>query len=219
MDFNAARRHMIESQIRPNRVSDPVLLAALADVPREAFAPKSLQGVAYVDEALAVADGRHMMEPRVMARLLQAAEIKPTDAVLEIGCGAGYAAAVVSRIASSVVALECDPDLARQATEILHGLGMDTVCVVEGPLGEGYSGQAPYDVIFINGSVPEIPEGITAQLAEGGRLVAVVGGDRRNRPGVGVLCRMAGGVTFGRDIFDAVAPPLPGFGEPAAFRL
>ncbi len=219
MDFNAARRHMIESQIRPNRVTDPVLLAALASVPREAFAPKPLQGVAYVDEALAVADGRHMMEPRVMARLLQAAEIKPTDAVLEIGCGTGYAAAVASRIASSVVALECDPDLARQATEIFHGLGMDTVCVVEGPLNEGYSGQAPYDVILINGSIPEIPEGITAQLAEGGRLVAVVGGNTRNRPGVGVLCRMAGGVTFGRDIFDAGTPPLPGFGKPAAFQL
>jgi len=217
MNFDTARQHMIHNQVQANRVTNGAVLAALARVPREAFVPKSLESVAYVDEALDIGGGRHLMEPMVLARLLQAADIKPTDAVLEIGTGTGYAAAVMAPIASSVVALECDPALAAQAAEIMTAQGFDTVAVVKGPLGEGFAAQAPYDVIFINGSVPDVPKAILDQLAEGGRLVAVVAEKARNRPGRGVIYRMAGGVVSSRDLFDAGTPFLPGFEQKAGF--
>ena len=143
MDFEAARRNMVEGQIRPNRVTDPSLLSALAEVPREAFVPEALKSLAYVDEDLAVGGGRHIMKPMVLARLIQEARIKPTDVVLQIGCGAGYAAAVLARMASTVVALESDARLAEQAASTLSGLGIDTVAIVEGPLEKAIRSSRP----------------------------------------------------------------------------
>lgn len=215
-DFAAARHNMVESQVKPNRVTDPLVIEAIADLPREEFVPDGLQGVAYVDEALAVGGGRYLMEAMIMARLLQAALVQPDDMALIVGCGCGYEAAALSRLAGTVVALEDDKTVAEHANQALLGQGIDTVAVVEGDLAGGYPSQQPYDVIFINGSVAEIPSALTAQLAEGGRLVAVVG---CGALGKATLVTKYDGVVSARHIFDAGTPALPGMTVTKAFSF
>ncbi len=216
MDFATARHNMVESQIRPNRVTDPLVLSAMAELPRETFVPKALRGIAYVDEDIAIGPGRYLMEPMVLALLLQAADVRSTDVVLDIGCGTGYAAAVLARMASTVVALESDAGLAARAAETLAELEIDTVDVVRGRLDEGYPKQAPYDVIFFGGAVSRVPPAITDQLAEGGRLAAVIAGDG---PGKGTLLTRHGGAVSRREMFDGGTPFLPGFAPEAAFTF
>jgi len=212
--FEAARHNMVESQIRPNRVTDQRLIEAFATIPREAFVPKQLRGIAYVDEAVRLGDGRYLMEPMVLARLIQTAAPAPGDLALVVGCGTGYGAAVLSRLVGTVVAVESDPGLAQQATQTLSELGIDTVAVVEGGLENGCPDQAPFEVIVFDGAVPEIPEAISSQLAEGGRLVAIIAGVGVGR---GTLMTRRHGVLTGRDVFDAGTPLLPGFEQKAAF--
>jgi protein-L-isoaspartate(D-aspartate) O-methyltransferase len=215
MDYVAARHNMVESQIRTNKVSDRRVTQALADIPREVFLPKNMRGFAYLDEDIEVGGGRYLIEPLVLSRLLQCAAIKPADVVLAIGDTTGYAAAVIARLASTVVALEVDPDLAARATALLAELGADNAAVVQGALEKGYPTQAPYDVIVIVGAVAEIPPSISRQLAEGGRLVAVVEG--RAGYGKGTLVVRVGD-TYGRRVaFDAAAPLLPGFAAKPQF--
>lgn len=212
MDFSVARQSMVKSQIRPNQVNDPEVLAAMAELPRETFLPKALQGVAYVDEDLPLGNGRYLMEPCVLARLLQAATIRSTDVALVIGCTTGYSAAVLSRLASAVVAVESDAKLVQAATNTLAELRIDTVAVMQGELREGCPKQAPFDVIFLDGAVSEIPDGLVQQLADGGRLVTAV---RKNQAvGRGMLVVRSGDVIARRELFDATVPWLPGF-EPA----
>ena len=208
-DYAVARLNMIEGQIRPNKVTDGRVLAAMAEVPRERFVPKKLQGAAYVDEDLAVAPGRYLMEPAVFARLLQAAAIAPTDLVLDIGCATGYSTAVLARLAATVVAVESDGGLAKTAVALLAELDADNAVVVEGELKAGYAKQAPYDAIVLGGAVEQVPPAITDQLAEGGRLAAVVADG--SSVGVGVLMLRARGALLRRVLFDAAVPPLPGF--------
>ncbi len=217
MDYAAARRTMVENQIRTNRVTDPLVIAALSELPREQFVPETLRGVAYIDEDLPLGNGRVMLEPLVSALLLQTAQILPTDLVLEIGCGVGYLSAAIAQMASAVVALESDPSLAKRASEILSQLGCNTVTVVEGPLREGYPSQAPYDVILFGGAVSAIPPAITAQLAEGGRMVAVI--QQTRGIGRGTLFLKTGGVVSGRPVFDAAVPFLPGFQPQPTFQF
>jgi protein-L-isoaspartate(D-aspartate) O-methyltransferase len=208
MDYTAARHNMVENQIRTNRVIDPAVVAALADVPREVFVPKAMRGFAYVDEDLDVGGGRFILEPLTVARLLIATGIQPTDVVLNIGDATGYVTAVVSKLAQTVVALESDADWAGRATQSLTDLGVDNAAVVRGPLEQGYAAQAPYDVILLSGAVAEIPAALCRQLADGGRLAGVVGA---SGVGKGTLVVRVGD-TFGRRaLFDAVTPVLPGF--------
>ena len=214
MDYAIARHNMVESQIRPNKVTDERLISAMASLPREVFVPKEFQSVAYVDEAIPLGDGRYLMEPLITARLIQAAQPAPGDVALTIGCGTGYGAAVLSHMVSTVVAVECDGGLAQQATQTLTDLGIDNVAVIHDPLEDGYADQAPYDVIFFDGAVAEIPDVISSQLAEGGRLVAVVAGD-----GVGdarLVTRHQGELSS-RPVFDTGTPSLPGFEGKATF--
>lgn len=143
MDYAAARHNMVENQIRTNRVTDPRIVATMDALPRELFVPKQLRGIAYVDEDLDLGNGRYLMEPLVLARLLQAAELRPEDVVLDVGCGTGYSTAVLARVASTVVALESDSDLAEAAASLLAELGMDNAVVVTGPLADGYPAQSP----------------------------------------------------------------------------
>ncbi len=208
MNFSAARQNMVESQLRPNRVTDEDLLAAFGVVPRELFVPAPLAGVAYVDDDIEISPGRWLMEPMVLGRLLQAASLRREDVALVIGCGTGYASAIVARLVNTVVALESDAALVATATRLLGELAIDNVVVLEGRLTDGHPAQAPYDVILIDGGVDEVPPGIQQQLAEGGRLVTVV-----QSGGVGratLMTRRAGSVS-GRILFDAAVPPLPAF--------
>jgi protein-L-isoaspartate(D-aspartate) O-methyltransferase len=209
IDFATARSNMVESQLRTNRVTDPSLLDAFETIPRELFVPEPLRGIAYVDEDVALGGGRFVMEPRVLARLLQAAQPGPADMALDLGCGSGYATAILSRLVATVVALEDNAALAAAANRTLAELEIDNAVVVEGRLSEGHPKQAPYNVILLGGAVAEVPVAIADQLAEGGRLVTVVSAG----PGLGraTLMRRDGGVISSRVLYDAALPVLPGF--------
>ena len=213
-DYAAARRHMVDSQIRPNKVTDERIMEAMGKVPREIFVPPSLKGVAYVDEDIQIAPGRFLMEPQVLARLIQAAEIEPTDAVLEIGSATGYASAILSHLAESVVAVESDPQLAEIANKTMAALEITNVAVVEGGLDKDYSRQGPFNVVFVNGAVEERPDSWTKTLAEGGRLVCV---ETTGGVGKAILYTKVADVPGRRILFDARTPLLPGFQRAPAF--
>ncbi len=213
-NYAMARANMVDGQIRPHRVTDDRLIRALRELPRERFVPKSVRARGYVDDHVPIGTGRFVLAPLVTAWLLQAAAVEPGDVVLDIGCGTGYATALLARLASTVVALDEDVELLDRATEVLAELGIDTAVTVAGPMAAGWPAQAPYQVIVINGAVERVPPAILDQLAEGGRLVAVTA----SRPGVGraYVWQRAAGVVAKRRGFDAAVPVLPGFAaEPA----
>lgn len=212
MNYAIARDNMVRSQVRPNKVTDERVLAAMSTLPRELFVPPALRGIAYVDEDIALGGGRFLMEPAVLARLIQAAEIGGGDVVLDVGCGTGYSAAILSSLANTVVALECDKALAARAGEILRELGIDNVVLLEGELADGYPKQAPYQAIVLDGAVEAVPARLGEQLADGGHLVAVVG---VSSPGRATVMTRTGGVASSRVLFEAAVGVLPGFaGEP-----
>lgn len=215
-DYEAARINMIESQLRPNKVTDERVLAAFLGIRRELFVPPRFVGAAYIDEDIPLGGGRYLMEPMVAARLIQAAAVAPSETALVVGAGTGYEAALISRLGRSVVALESDPGLARAARDAMVEHVIASVAVVEGPLRDGHRPRAPYDVILVAGAVAEFPDEILQQLAEGGRLVGVV------KPGEGmigqaILVSRSGGVYARRIMFDAGTRPLPGFQPKSAF--
>jgi protein-L-isoaspartate(D-aspartate) O-methyltransferase len=216
--FEAARTHMIESQLRPNKVTDGAVLDAFARIRRELFVPERLQPVAYVDEDLPIGRGRYLMEPMVAARLLQMAFPKRTDTALVVGAGTGYEAALLGLMVRAVVALEDDAELARFARAALVEEGIASVNVIEGPLPEGYRARAPYEIILFGGAVADTPNEILGQLAEDGRLLAVI---KAVETGIGraTLATRTGGVIARSVIFDAATPLLPGFMPKPAFAL
>ena len=239
MDYAAARSTMVDCQLRPNKVTSSAIIEAFQTIPREAFLPEEKRAIAYVDEDLTVVPGRSMIEPMVLARLLQAADLDPQDLVLEVGCATGYGSAILSRLGATVVALEEDPALIQQANAALSGLEIDNVVVVEGALREGYAKQAPYNVILITGGIAEVPKTIQDQLADGGRLVTVLREDQGVSPGLsgglsgGLSAGLSAGVSLGvgqaclfrrsgeqlskRSLFDAATPALPGFAREPGF--
>ena len=217
MDFALARHNMVEGQIRTNRVTDPLVVNALSEIPREAFAPDALKSQAYIDEDLNVAPGRIMMEPMVLGRLMQAARIEDTDIALVIAAATGFEAAAIAKLASAVVALESNEALKQTAATNLAASGADTVSILLGELDKGHPGQGPYDVIFINGGVGELPARLTDQLAEGGRLVYVKAGPRAG--GKAMLVTKDNGVVSESELFDASVPALPEFAEKPAFNF
>jgi len=213
--FDAARTHMIESQLRPNKVTARRVLSAFASIRRELFVPEHLRRVAYLDEDLPLGGGRYLMEQMVAARLLQAAAMQGGDTALIVGAGTGYEAALASVLARSVVALEEDPELARCARAALVEHAIASVGIVEGPLAQGHRPRGPYNVILFGGAVSEVPVEISSQLAEEGRLVAVVRpGDTIGRA---LLVIRTGGLLARRVIFDAATPWLPGFSPRPTF--
>ena len=216
-DFAAARVNMVEGQIRPNKVTDERLLEALHRLPRERFVPGPLSAMAYIDDDLPLGNGRFLIEPMVLARLLQEAEIGPRDRVLDIGCATGYSTALIAELAGSVVGVESAPELASHASRALAEMGARNASIVEAPLDRGHPADAPYDLILISGSVVEIPSAITDQLTEGGRLLTVV----RPPAGAGhaMLTRRIGGSVSSRALFDAGIPYLPGFEPKPVFQF
>jgi protein-L-isoaspartate(D-aspartate) O-methyltransferase len=218
-DYQDARQKMVDNQIRTTDVTSHSVLRAFLTVERQDFVPASLKPLAYIDTDLQItsADGsapRYLMEPSPLAKLLQLAEIKPDHVVLEIGCAEGYAAALLSLLAGSVVAVESDGTLAEAASARLSESGYDNVAVVTGDLEAGYASEAPYDIIFFNGAVETVPEAITEQLREGGRLVAAVGSG--NSAQAHVFAK-DGGVVSGRPVFNLSIKPLPGFRKAEEF--
>jgi protein-L-isoaspartate(D-aspartate) O-methyltransferase len=215
MDYAAARLNMVESQVRPNRVTDTRIVLAMLELPREKFLPDSLRGVAYVDEDVHIGGGRYLTEPMVLARMVQSAAIAATDTVLEIGTATGYGAAVLSHLAGKVVALESDPALAAKATRLLGALGRKNVTVVQGPLAQGCAQHAPYNAIIFAGGVEYVPQPVLDQLAEGGRLLAVT--QPAGEAGRATLTSRIGGSLSTRAIFDAASPILPGLKRDPGF--
>jgi protein-L-isoaspartate(D-aspartate) O-methyltransferase len=221
-DFFERRVKMVDGQVRTTDVTSAPLIEAMLSVPREAFVGAGQRDLAYIDEDIRISDGadgsgaRYLMEPSPLAKLLQLAEIEASDSVLDVGCGTGYSAALLSRLARSVVALESDPALAEAARSALSTIGCDNVTVVTGPLPQGHTAKARYDVIFIGGSVEEVPASLFDQLAEEGRLVAVEG---QGNSGVARLFFRVGGVVTGRRAFNAAIKPLPGFERAQAFEF
>lgn len=217
VDFADARRKMVDGQLRTTDVTDHAVLKAMGEVPREAFVPASLAALAYIDDDLPVGGSgatRFLMRPATFGKLVQLAEIDPSDVVLVIGGASGYEAAVIARLAGSVVALEADGELAKAASDRLSRLGVDTASVVVGPLAAGWPAEAPYDVILVAGAVETGLGPLGEQLRDGGRMVAVegVGGAAAAR-----LYTRAGGSVSGRFAFNAAAKPLPAFERPKTF--
>ncbi|MCW5733092.1 MAG: protein-L-isoaspartate O-methyltransferase [Enhydrobacter sp.] len=216
-DFVLARRNMIDGQLRPNRVTNGQLLAAISDLPRERFVAAGLQSVAYADDDVPLGNGRFLMEPMVLARLLQTLQPLPEDKALVVASGAGYGAALLARLVKSVVAVEGDAGLAGSAEQTIRTLGITNVQQVVGKMEEGSAPGAPYDVILIEGAVQEVPAAILDQLAEGGRLATVISAS--TGMGVAHLVVKEGGVASGRPLFDAGTPLLPGFAAPPRFAF
>lgn len=216
IDFAAMRLNMVESQLRTNKVTDRALLEAFEALPREDFAPKEKRGVAYIDEDLPIGEGRFLMEPMVLARLLQAARITKEDVVLDVGCTTGYSTALLAGLAGTVVGVEREEAMVKSANDALSSHGIDNGVVICDPLNDGYPKQAPYNVIVLQGAVAELPESITKQLADGGRLVTVMR-EGENVTGRATLVQRNGATLSSRALFDASTPFLPGFEKSASF--
>ncbi|WP_088343195.1 MULTISPECIES: protein-L-isoaspartate O-methyltransferase [Rhodomicrobium] len=212
--FKAERDTMIESQIRPNAVTDPELLKALAETPREIFVPPSLRSLAYMDAPLrveAARDGnpaRYLLAPMVFAKLAQIARVRRTERVLDVGPATGYSTAILARLAKSVVALECDAGLAALAKDALAAQGVQNAELAIGPLNLGVPERAPYDVIFMNGRLACAPDKLLDQLAPGGRLIAVTGSETSAK--ARIFANVDSSVQETIE-FDANADLLPGF--------
>jgi protein-L-isoaspartate(D-aspartate) O-methyltransferase len=214
-DFAAARRNMVDGQVRTADVTDLRIISTMLAVPREAFLPPAQAGLAYLDlDVPAGEGGRRLLKPMVLAKLIQAADVAGTDRVLDVGCSTGYAAAVLARIAGQVVALEQDAALAKSARATLAAL--PNVAVQTGALTEGWPQGGPYDAIVIEGAAELAPETLLRQLTDGGRLVCVLGAGPSAKA---MLYRRSGQGFGGRAIFDAAAPVLPGFLKPPQFAF
>jgi len=207
MKFEAARRSMVDSQLRPNKVTDQALLDAMAVIPREQFVPAAFRAAAYVDEDVPLGNGRFLLEPMVLGRLIQAAAATRGDSVLDVGSATGYGAAVLSRLAATVVGLEIDGPMADRANSELSALGIASAMILQGPLEQGVPRQAPYNVIVIEGLADEVPPMLLGQLADGGRLVGVV---RDRGVGRAMLFTRNGEIISTRVLFDASVSMLPG---------
>ena len=207
-DFAERRRIMVDTQVRPSDVTKFPIIDAMLTVPRETFVPDALREAAYMGEHVDLGGGRVVLDPRTLAKMLEAADIDTDDLVLDIGAGLGYSSAVLARLADAVVAIEADADLAAEAERALSEANADNAVVVEGPLSEGAAKHGPYDVILIQGGVEDVPDALTAQLKDGGRIVAIFRDGRLGSVRVG---HYIDGAVSWRFSFNGDAPLLPGF--------
>jgi len=203
-----ARNHMVDSQVRPNKVNDPRILAAMRRLPRERFVPPEQVALAYVDQCVPLGDGRVLIEPMVIARMIQLTSVLAAERTLVVASGTGYGAALLDALGARVTALEEIASLAARARPILAEFAPG-VSLVSGPLGAGWPPGAPYDVILVEGAVRDIPTAIADQLhRETGRLVAVCTGSGAG--GQAVLAEATAAGLRMQPMFDCTVPPIPG---------
>lgn len=215
MNFDTARDNMIECQLRTNKITDGRILDAMSTIPRERFVSSDREEMAYVDADIPCGEGRYLMTPMASARLIQEAAIGPDDSVLCIAAGTGYSVAVMARLASSVIALESDQQCAKKAGELFADLSFDNAVVVEGALKAGWAAEGPYDVIFIDGMIAEVPNAIFDQLSDGGRLVAII--DSGDGIGRATLFGKLSHNVSSRGIFDIKVGKLSEFDKEQEF--
>ena len=216
--FATARKTMVDCQLRPSKVTDQFILDAFMTIPREDFVGKQQRALAYVDEDLPLSGGRCLMEPMVLARLLQALEIRPDDSVLIVGAGCGYGSAVAAKLAGPVIAIETRANLVDKAQDVLVSIGIDNAAIVKSRLVDGYPEEGPYDRILIEGGVETVPDNLLKQLTPKGRLAAIY-----RKPGhpVGVASVWTrSGKEFTRTpLFDARVPNLDEFNAKVEFSF
>jgi protein-L-isoaspartate(D-aspartate) O-methyltransferase len=215
-DYAARRTTMVDTQIRPSDVTKFPIIEAMLSIPREEFVPATRREAAYVGENLDLGRGRVMLEPRTLAKMLDALDVQRNELVLDIGSGLGYSAAVIARLAEAVVAVESDGDLADEAQGILAREGADNVILHQGALSDGAAQHGPYDAIIIEGAVCELPAGLLEQLKNGGRIACLFMEDALGLVRIGY--KLDGGISW-RFAFNASAPVLPGFEKQVAFSL
>ena len=214
-DFTRLRRTMVDTQVRPSDVTKFPIIDAMLRTPREAYVPPPLKNVAYADGVAHLGAGRFMLDPRGFAKMLDAANVQPTDLVLDIGCGLGYSAAVLGHMAEAVVAVE-EEGLAAEAEATLTEQGTPNVAVITGALAEGAAKHAPFDLIFIEGAVQQIPLALQDQLAEGGRIIAIF--EDAGTSAVRLGQKNRGAVSW-RFVCNASASVLTGFEKTSEFAL
>ena len=215
-DYAARRVMMVDTQVRPSDVTKYPIIAAMLDIPRERFVPDALREAAYAGDNLAIAPGRELLEPRTLAKMLDALDIGPGELVLDVGTGFGYSTAVIARLAEAVVAVEGGEGMVAEGQAALAATGADNAMVVAAPLAEGAPKHGPYDVIAVQGAVEVLPQTIADQLKEGGRIGCLF------LEGALGVCRIGlkhEGRIVWRFAFNAAAPVLPGFARAPAFAL
>lgn len=215
-DISVQRRTMVDTQVRPSDVTKFPVIDAMLSVPREEFVPDGARGTAYCDGPINLGSGRVMLEPRTLAKMLDALNIQPNELVLDLGCGLGYSSAVISHLAEAVIAVEEDEDMVKEAEARLAAVNADNVAVIAAPLAEGGPRHGPYDVALLQGGVESLPHAITGQIKDGGRVAAIF------IQGAMGSCRIGwknGDSINWRSAFNAVAPILSGFARKEEFHL
>jgi len=215
-DYSSRRVMMVDTQVRPSDVTKFPIIAAMLHVPREVYVPAPKREAAYTGQNVDIGHGRVLLEPRTLAKLLDAMDIQPDEMVLDLGCGLGYSTAVIARIAEAVVAVEEDAALAAEAQRTLSQQGVDNAAVIAGALTEGAAKHGPYDAIMLQGGVEVIPDALLAQVKEGGRIGCVF---MEAALGVARIGYKIDGRISWRFAFNAAAPVLPGFAAPRGFQL
>lgn len=215
-DFATRRVMMVDTQVRPSDVTKFPIIEAMLSVPREVYVPRNLREAAYMGENLPLGGARVMLEPRTLAKMLDALDISPADTVLDLGCGLGYSTAVIARMAEAVVAVEEDAALGAEAQGLLSSEAVDNAAVIVGPLAAGAAKHGPYDVITVQGGVEMVPQALLDQLKDGGRIGAVF---MEGQLGVVRIGHKRDGQVDWRFAFNATAPVLPGFARERAFAL
>lgn len=211
MDSTAARNFMVDSQVRPNKVSDRRILDAMRTLPRENFVPAAARSLAYADEDVPLGNGRYLIEPMVIARLVQMAAVQPGERALVVACGPGYGAALLAACGASVTAVDDDPALLARA----RAAAIPGATVVEGDPAAGWPAAAPYDIVFVEGAIDQVPQALVAQLRRpGGRLVGIVANGRVAQAVLGLPS--ADGISL-RPVFDCATPVLPAFRRAPSF--